>query len=195
MALDVAECDQIIDACHACRGPADDRQADPPHGDVDAGQGVHRRGADRRDPVPPADERDARHRASPTSRRAGRPIRARATPSSTGEPTPATPMRWFTGAEPVRVYADYDNFTGLPLESPTAMVQIRLSSRAIAQILLCVRDRTVRVRDAAQQPVPDRRHGGLDLLGPRPGRAATPAARDELDVGAAELDPPRLQAT
>ena len=46
-------------------------------------------------------------------------------------------VRWFTGAEPVRIYADYENFTGLPLESPTAMVQIRLSSKAIAQILLC----------------------------------------------------------
>ena len=43
-----------------CRGPTDDRQADPPHGDVDAGQDLRRRGADRRDPVPPADERDAR---------------------------------------------------------------------------------------------------------------------------------------
>ena len=46
-------------------------------------------------------------------------------------------IRWFSGAEAVRVYADYDNFTGLALESPTAMVQIRLSTRAIAQILLC----------------------------------------------------------
>lgn len=46
-------------------------------------------------------------------------------------------IRWFTGAEPVRVYADYENFTGLPLESPTAMVQFRLSNKAIAQILLC----------------------------------------------------------
>ena len=46
-------------------------------------------------------------------------------------------IRWFSGAEPVRVYADYENFTGLRLESPTAMVQIRLSSKAIAQILLC----------------------------------------------------------
>jgi predicted dehydrogenase len=46
-------------------------------------------------------------------------------------------IRWFTGAEAVRIYADYENFTGLPLESPTAMVQLRLSSRAIAQILLC----------------------------------------------------------
>jgi predicted dehydrogenase len=46
-------------------------------------------------------------------------------------------IRWFTGAEPVRVYADYENFTGLPLESPTAMVQFRLSTKAIAQILLC----------------------------------------------------------
>jgi predicted dehydrogenase len=46
-------------------------------------------------------------------------------------------IRWFTGAEAVRVYADYENFTGLSLESPTAMVQIRLTSKAIAQILLC----------------------------------------------------------
>ena len=46
-------------------------------------------------------------------------------------------IRWFSGAEAVRVYADYENFTGLSLESPTAMVQVRLSSKAIAQILLC----------------------------------------------------------
>ncbi|MEP6637742.1 MAG: Gfo/Idh/MocA family oxidoreductase [Chloroflexota bacterium] len=45
-------------------------------------------------------------------------------------------IRWFTGAEPVRAYADYDNFTGLPLENPTAMVQFRMSSRAIAQVLM-----------------------------------------------------------
>ena len=46
-------------------------------------------------------------------------------------------IRWLSGAEPVRLYADYENFTGLPLESPTAMVQVRLSNKAIAQILLC----------------------------------------------------------
>jgi len=46
-------------------------------------------------------------------------------------------LRWFTGADAVRVYADYENFTGLPLESPTAMVQFRMSSKAIAQVLLC----------------------------------------------------------
>ncbi|MBA2315698.1 MAG: Gfo/Idh/MocA family oxidoreductase [Chloroflexi bacterium] len=46
-------------------------------------------------------------------------------------------IRWFSAADAVRVYADYENFTGLRLESPTAMVQIRLSSKAIAQILLC----------------------------------------------------------
>ena len=45
-------------------------------------------------------------------------------------------IRWFTGADAQRVYADYDNFTGLPLESPTAMVQIRMSSGAIAQVLM-----------------------------------------------------------
>ncbi len=46
-------------------------------------------------------------------------------------------IRWLTGAEAVRVYADYDNFTGNPIPDPTAVVQIRLSNRAIAQILLC----------------------------------------------------------
>ena len=46
-------------------------------------------------------------------------------------------VRWFSGAEPVRVYADYENFTGTTPEFPTALVQIRMSSKAIAQILLC----------------------------------------------------------
>lgn len=46
-------------------------------------------------------------------------------------------IRWFSGAEPVRIYADYENFTGQQLESPSAMVQIRLSNKAVAQILLC----------------------------------------------------------
>jgi predicted dehydrogenase len=46
-------------------------------------------------------------------------------------------IRWFSGAEAVRVYADYENFTGTTPESPTALVQIRMSSKAIAQILLC----------------------------------------------------------
>ena len=46
-------------------------------------------------------------------------------------------IRWFSGAEAVRVYADYENFTGQPLESPSAMVQVRLSNRSVAQILLC----------------------------------------------------------
>jgi predicted dehydrogenase len=45
-------------------------------------------------------------------------------------------IRWFTGADAVRVYADYDNFTGLSLESPTAMVQVRMSDRSIAQVLM-----------------------------------------------------------
>ncbi len=45
-------------------------------------------------------------------------------------------IRWFTDADAVRVYADYDNFTGLPLESPTAMVQMRMTSGAIAQVLM-----------------------------------------------------------
>ena len=46
-------------------------------------------------------------------------------------------LRWFTGAEAVRVYADYDSFTDVPLESPTALVQIRFSNRVIGQIVLC----------------------------------------------------------
>ena len=46
-------------------------------------------------------------------------------------------IRWFTGAEAVRVYADYENFSGIAPEGPTACVQFRLSNRAIAQILLC----------------------------------------------------------
>jgi predicted dehydrogenase len=46
--------------------------------------------------------------------------------------------RWLTGADAVRVYADYDNFTNQPGEpDPTALVQIRMSNRVVAQILLC----------------------------------------------------------
>ena len=46
-------------------------------------------------------------------------------------------IRWFSGAEAVRVYADMDNYTGIPMESPTVSAQYRLSNRAIAQVLLC----------------------------------------------------------
>jgi len=46
-------------------------------------------------------------------------------------------LRWLTGAEATRVYADYDNFTGAPIPSSTALVQIRMSNRTIAQIVLC----------------------------------------------------------
>ncbi len=45
-------------------------------------------------------------------------------------------IRWFTGSDAIRAYADYDNFTGLPLESPTAMVQFRMANRSIAQVLM-----------------------------------------------------------
>lgn len=46
--------------------------------------------------------------------------------------------RWLTGAEPVRMYADYDNRTGIGGEpDPTVLVQARLDNRAIAQMLLC----------------------------------------------------------
>ncbi len=46
-------------------------------------------------------------------------------------------LRWLTGAEGTRVYADYDNFTGAPIPSSTALVQIRMSNRTVAQIVLC----------------------------------------------------------
>ena len=45
-------------------------------------------------------------------------------------------IRWFTGADAVRADADYDNFTGLPLESPTVMAQFRMSNRSMAQVLM-----------------------------------------------------------
>jgi myo-inositol 2-dehydrogenase/D-chiro-inositol 1-dehydrogenase len=46
-------------------------------------------------------------------------------------------IRWLSGAEPVRVYADFEDFTGLPLSGTTAAVQFRLSNKAIAQVLMC----------------------------------------------------------
>jgi predicted dehydrogenase len=46
-------------------------------------------------------------------------------------------MRWFTGAEAVRCYAEMDNFGGLLLASPTAAVTYRFDNGAIAQVLLC----------------------------------------------------------
>jgi predicted dehydrogenase len=45
--------------------------------------------------------------------------------------------RWITGAEPVRIYADYDNFTGEAMPDATAMVQARMSSGAISNMLMC----------------------------------------------------------
>jgi myo-inositol 2-dehydrogenase/D-chiro-inositol 1-dehydrogenase/scyllo-inositol 2-dehydrogenase (NAD+) len=46
--------------------------------------------------------------------------------------------RWLTGSEPIRIYADYDNRTNLPGEAdPTVLVQIRMANRVIAQLLLC----------------------------------------------------------
>ena len=90
MALDVAECDQIIDACRRA-GVQLTIAKQTRHMEMSMrAKAVHRRGPDRRDPVPPADERDARAPASSTSRRAGRPTPARATRSSTGARMPAT---------------------------------------------------------------------------------------------------------
>jgi predicted dehydrogenase len=45
-------------------------------------------------------------------------------------------IRWFTGADARRVYADYDDFTGAPIPNSTALVQIRMTNRVIAQVLL-----------------------------------------------------------
>ena len=80
-------------------------------------------------------------------------------------------IRWLTGADAKRVYADYDDFTGAPIQNSTALVQIRMTNRVIAQILLSYEIGAVGVRVPAEQPVHDRRHRGLDLLRPRPGRA------------------------
>jgi myo-inositol 2-dehydrogenase/D-chiro-inositol 1-dehydrogenase len=46
-------------------------------------------------------------------------------------------IRWFSGAEALRVYADYENFSGIAPEGPTACVQFRLTNRVIAQVFLC----------------------------------------------------------
>jgi UDP-N-acetyl-2-amino-2-deoxyglucuronate dehydrogenase len=46
-------------------------------------------------------------------------------------------IRWLTGSEAVRVYADVANFGDLPFPDPTAMVQFRLASGAIAHLLMC----------------------------------------------------------
>ena len=136
MALDVAECDQIIDAC---------RRA-----------GVHVTVAKQTRHM----EMSMRAKAYIDEGRIGEILFLRpmsVTPGSgfanVPQSWPSDPregdafldwgahacdaIRWFSGAEAVRVYADYENFTGLPLESPTALVQFRLSNKAIAQILMC----------------------------------------------------------
>lgn len=46
-------------------------------------------------------------------------------------------LRWFTGSNAVRVYADFDNFSGMPSLDPTAAVQIRMADGVIAQIFMC----------------------------------------------------------
>jgi predicted dehydrogenase len=45
--------------------------------------------------------------------------------------------RWITGAEPIRMYADYDNFTGEAMPDATVMAQARMSSGAISHMLMC----------------------------------------------------------
>ena len=46
-------------------------------------------------------------------------------------------LRWFTGSNATRVYADMDNFSGMASQSPTAAVQIRMANGVIAQVLMC----------------------------------------------------------
>ncbi len=46
-------------------------------------------------------------------------------------------LRWFTGSEAVRVYADYANFSSLNAPDPTAAVQFRMANGVIAQIFMC----------------------------------------------------------
>jgi predicted dehydrogenase len=135
MALDVAECDQIIDACRA--------------------NGVELTIAKQTRYM----EMSMRAKAFIDEGRIGRILFLRpmsVTPGSgfanVPQSWPSDPgegdafldwgahacdaIRWFTGADAVRAYADYDNFTGLPLENPTVMAQFRLTSGAIAQVLM-----------------------------------------------------------
>ncbi|MEO6207731.1 MAG: Gfo/Idh/MocA family oxidoreductase [Candidatus Limnocylindrales bacterium] len=46
-------------------------------------------------------------------------------------------MRWFTGSEAVRCYAEMDNFRNIAYTMPSAAVTYRFANRAIAQVLLC----------------------------------------------------------
>jgi predicted dehydrogenase len=46
-------------------------------------------------------------------------------------------LRWFTGSDAVRVYADYANFSGLNAPDPTAAVQFRMANGVIAQVFMC----------------------------------------------------------
>ena len=57
-------------------------------------------------------------------------------------------LRWLTGADAKRVYADYDDFTGAPIQNSTALVQIRMTNRVIAQALGCS-ERTVELHIAS----------------------------------------------
>ena len=124
----------------------------------------------------------------------GRRSRARATRSSTGARTPATRMRWFTGSDAVRVYADYDNFTNLPGEpDPTALVQIRMTNGAIAQILLCY--------EIGPSGFGTRRNNQYTIVGTKGSVfwdldrcELWTGARDRTHLGAAVLDAAGLQA-
>ena len=66
-------------------------------------------------------------------------------------------IRWFSGADAVRVYADMDNYTGLPTRIRPRRCSSGSQSRHRADPAL-LRDRAVRLRHAPQQPVPARRH-------------------------------------
>lgn len=46
-------------------------------------------------------------------------------------------LRWFSGSDAVRVYADYANFSGMRAPDPTAAVQFRMANGVIAQVFMC----------------------------------------------------------
>ena len=103
-------------------------------------------------------------------------------------------IRWYTGADAVRVYADYDNFTGLPLENPTVMAQFRMTNGAIAQVLMSY--------EIGPSGFGTRRNNQYQLVGTEGSifwdldrLDLITGDRDVPDLGAAELDTPRLQAT
>ena len=194
MALDVAECDQIIDACRAtgvqltiAKQTRHMEMSMRAKAFIDEGR-IGRILFLRPMSVTPG--RRLRQRA----RRAGRPIRARATPSSTGAPTPATPSAGSPAPRPSAPTPTTTTSPGLPLENPTVMVQFRLSNGSIAQVLMSY--------EIGPSGFGTRRNNQYQIVGTEGSifwdldrLDLVTGDRDVADLGAAELDAPRLQAT